>query len=201
MKHKFFLSSILVGGLFLYNKFVMSSVLVGGLVLNSCSLFEHDTTYFVNQTNIEVSIAISIIPDTTSGKFSTNDSINQVIFYGTVIGEKTKEPQSAVEVRIVGTDTPGGMVYTNEKGEWKMELPIVPRKNNEDYTMFVIAAKKRGADTTPLSQYSNDIYYQDICELLGVKDPNEYKVSGLCVYNVEWENLYKRTECPMYIKE
>lgn len=199
MKHKFFLSSILVGGLILYNKFVMSSILVGGLILNSCSFL--DTTHIDLSTYINIPITIFVSPDTTSGHISSEDPNPMVIFCGTVKGEKTNDPQSGVEVRIVGTDTPGGMVYTNEKGSWQMELPIAPNKNNEIYTMFVIEAKKEGAKEVPISNYSHITNYQEICNLLGVKDPNEYKVSGLCVYNVEWENLYKRTECPMYIKE
>ena len=172
------------------------------LAYNSCGWLTPEPRIIDATTNISISLLIDLSgilnPDSVSGIVNIQEDNPQVVFYGTLLDVDDAAPVAGARIRIEGTDTPGQTVYTKSNGEWEAVLPVVPERNNEEITIFVIEVQSDKLTKVPLADFcKNDTLVYD---LLGVTAPNEYFVAGAYKHNVAWGNLYRRIECPIYVK-
>ncbi|GEM_PF-5556192 len=63
-----------------------------------------------------------------------------VTFYGTIT-DKNGEPVNGVQIKIGGSDTPGGSAVTGSDGAYELPISIIPNKRGKEL-VFVIAATK-----------------------------------------------------------
>jgi hypothetical protein len=144
--------------------------------------------------NIELTILFK--PDTSSVVVPKDADNPQVTLYGTVVNTQTKQPESGVKIRVVGTDTPGGSTVSREDGSWTITLPIVPERNDENLTLFAIEIQKKGAVMAPISEYCKDTV---VWELLDIKNSDSYMTAGVFSRSLSWGNLYAKIENHLYI--
>ncbi len=117
-----------------------------------------------------------------------------VVFYGNVYSIKDAKTTYSIpgaHIRVVGTDTPGGYVFTDESGNFEITLPIVPQENG-DVLSFVVEVQKEGAITSPISKYCSDPF---AWQLLGISNPQEYKVASAIFSNFGWDVVGKKIKC------
>ena len=172
------------------------------LVHNSCEWLTPEPQIIDASTHISISLLVDLSgilnPDSVSGIVSVQEDNPHVVFYGTLLNVNDNLPVSGARIRIEGTDTPGQSVFTKPNGEWEALLPIVPNRNDENTTIFVVEVQSENAQNAPLAEFcKNDKLVYD---LLDVTDPNEYFVAGAYKHNVAWGELYRRIECPIYVK-
>jgi hypothetical protein len=75
-------------------------------------------------------------------------------------------------------------------------LPIVPKRNDENLTLFAIEIQKEGAVKAPIFKYCKDSL---VWELLDVKNPDSYMTSGVYSISFPWGDLYTKIENHLYI--
>ena len=80
-----------------------------------------------------------------------------VTFYGMVI-DRNGEPVSGVQVKIGGSDTPGGSTVTGSNGVYELPLSIIPNERGSSL-VFVIAATKIDYNNYFLSDFNIDYRY------------------------------------------
>ena len=152
------------------------------IVLNSCEPIRFSTTAIATAY-----VAVEISPTESIQGSNVN-------FYGNVYSVENTQltsPVPGAQIRIVGSDTPGGSTFTDENGNFEITLPIVPQQNGEVIS-FAIEIQKEGAATYPLSQLCKD---SAAWILLGISDPQEYKVASATYNNFGWDIVGKKVKC------
>lgn len=165
-------------------------------LLSSCEWPDPQIVNAQTVVNINLDLSKILQPDTSSGLVNTDAESPQVTFYGIVKNTQTKQPESGVKIRVVGTDTPEGNTVSQEDGSWTITLPIVPKLNDENLTLFAIEIQKNGAVMAPISEYCKDFL---VWELLEVKNPDTYMTAGVYSRSLPWGNLYTKFENHLYI--
>jgi hypothetical protein len=171
-------------------------ILLSAILLHGCNYLKPNPTIVDAVTNLNLDLTLVIQPDTSSGLVNKDAESPQVTFYGIVMNTQTKQPESNVKIRVVGTDTPGGNTMSREDGSWTITLPIVPERNDENLTLFAIEIQKKGAVMNLISEYCKDSL---VWELLDVKNPDSYMTAGVYSRSLSWGNLYAKIENHLYI--
>lgn len=116
-----------------------------------------------------------------------------VTFYGTVT-DQYGEPFAGVEVKIGGSDTPGGSTITGSDGSYELPLTIIPSEKHGTMT-FVLIAESVYAYTYNMASfevYDNDAKYVGKDYLSGVAYAH--------AFNIGWQVVGERVHHSFRVK-
>lgn len=177
---------------------IYSCLLLIMITVCGCDWQQQPVVIHYGETNVNVTIQVTITfnIEENSEPVLANTDAPSVSFHGFVKDYHTQKAIGNARIRIVGTDTPGGSAVTQPNGTWLVTLPIIPNRNDENSTLFVVEVQKSGAQTASLYDFCKE---PSVWKLLGVNNAQEYFVAGVHYESLNWETLKNRIECPITI--
>lgn len=127
-----------------------------------------------------------------------NDSIadNEILLVCTIVNSEDNAYIRNAKVKVVGTDTPGNIAYSDINGKCDILLPIIQDRNAESI-MFAIEVQHESAITKPVSELCNDA---TALKLLGISDPANYRAAYIGIINIGWNRLGSTLKCTIPLK-